>query len=260
MEKLRTILYAVMALVLSVGFVSCSDDDEPADGASNVGRKLISIYEPKYGEYEYLDPVWENGKLVSYIDGIDEADRMSIVYLDNNKASVKGSADGKPWIITLDANGHMTEGLNMEITYNSDGQMVGYTSDYCTMQMDYSGGDAIKYEKNYTNYYNVWTGSQSVQFVYTNSEISTPIENKGGILMITDLNIIEDLEYFCWFGIFGKASKHLPVEVIWESDPGSNPYSSPKREVYEYEWVLDEQGYPVKCIKNGDVIYEYEWE
>ena len=139
MEKLRTILYAVMALVLSVGFVSCSDDDEPADGASNVGRKLISIYEPKYGEYEYLDPVWENGKLVSYIDGIDEADRMSIVYLDNNKASVKGSADGKPWIITLDANGHMTEGLNMEITYNSDGQMVGYTSDYCTMQMDYSG-------------------------------------------------------------------------------------------------------------------------
>lgn len=258
MEKLRTILCAAMALVLSVGFVSCSDDDEPADGVSNGGRKLISIYEPKYGEYEYLDPVWENGKLVSYIDGIDESDRMSIVYLDNNKASVKLSADDDtPSIITLDANGHMTDGWDTKIAYNSDGQMVWYTRDYCDLLMDYSGGDAIKYEKNINDNYG---RTDIVQFVYTNSEISTPIENKGGILMISDLSILDDFEYLCWFGIFGKASKHLPVEVIWESDPGSDPYSSPKREVYEYEWVLDEQGYPVKCIKNGDVIYEYEWE
>ena len=78
--------------------------------------------------------------------------------------------------------------------------------------------------------------------------------------MITDLNIIEDLEYFCWFGIFGKASKHLPVEVILEREYGSDSPQSPTRIIYAYEWVLDEQGYPVKCIKNGDVIYEYEWE
>lgn len=255
MEKLRTILYAAMALVLSVGFVSCSDDDEPADGASNGGRKLISIYEPKYGEYEYLDPVWENGKLVSYIDGNDEADRMSIIYLDNNKASVKLSPDASPRIITLDVNGYVTDGWHMEFAYNSDGQMVWYTSNYGTMQMYYSGGDAIQYEKNYSG-----GRTESVQFVYTNSEISTPIENKGGIMMITDLDILEDYEYLCWFGIFGKATKHLPVEVIIERDYGSDPYLSSERKIYAYEWILDEQGYPVKCIKNGDVIYEYEWE
>lgn len=90
-------------------------------------------------------------------------------------------------------------------------------------------------------------------FVYTNSTITTKIENKGGIMLWGKWDIMWDFEYCGYFGIYGTPSKHLPVQV------GDRKIS----------WTLDSDGYPTKCVTTGatggysdwynGTIY-FEWE
>lgn len=115
----------------------------------------------------------------------------------------------------------------------------GDNNEFCALTYD-SNGDIIKQESSYDY-------SNGYKYTYTNDQVKTPIENKGGIMLLSDWGIMWDYEYYYWFGIYGKSTKHLPVQV------GPNTY----------DWTLDEQGYPIKCIeKRSDqvIIYEFEWE
>ena len=82
----------------------------------------------------------------------------------------------------------------------------------------------------------------------TNNKVNAPIENKGGIMLLSEWGIMWDYEYYYWFGIYGKSTKHLPVKV------GNNTF----------DWTLDKQGYPTKCVFHRadgmQAIYTFEWE
>lgn len=131
-------------------------------------------------------------------------------------------------------------------SYNENGQMTHWECqdpDYpnynecCNIFYD-GNGDITRIYPSY---------GDNKTFVYVNDSVTSPIENKGGIMLLSDWNIMGDWEYYYWFGIYGKATKHLPVKV------GDDTYN----------WTLDKKGYPTSCkVETDEYVWTYcfEWE
>lgn len=263
MNKLKYLGVAFMAMLACVNLTSCSDDDEDNPGPGVVepgtGRKLKAIYyerESAYGggvEYEFGNPQWNGDRLISFCDGNEqpeEDERMSITYLDGNKAEIRiNPYDHEPAIVTLNEQGYAQSidfGYSSIYTfiYNDNGQLISWRgsegdNEYCNIHYT-SDGDISRIDGSYS-------GDNTV--AYTNSTVTTPIENKGGIMLMAEWGIMWDYEYFYWFGIYGAATKHLPVQV------GN----------VTCDWTLDNQGYPTVCEITGldyadKLTYHFEWE
>lgn len=243
-----------MAMLACVNLTSCSDDDDDDNKKPGIvepgnGRKLKALYSEYDGSgdrwYEFGNAKWDGNTLVSFCDGDnqpEESNRMTITYLDGNKASIiNGSDDDEPTIITLNQQGYATYAFNYKFTYNENGQMKSWASseydEYCNIYYT-KDGDINTIESS--------DGTSS--FEYTNATVTTPIDNKGGIMLLSDWNIMWDYEYYYWFGIYGKSTKHLPVKV------GD----------VTFNWTLDSKGYPTKCeVKDNsysDYTLYFEWE
>ena len=253
MKKLKIFGMAMLAMFACVNFTACSDDDDEGGGGGGAaagGRKLKTMYRESgsgYKSYEFADAKWSGNKLASFTRG-DEAPeeelRMTITYADGGKAFITRTEYDCE--VTLNAKGYAETanfgGSEYVFSYNQAGQMTRWESDggeYCTISYN-SDGDIVNASSSYE-------GSKS--FTYTNTEVTSPIENKGGIMLMGDWGIMWDWEYYYWFGIYGAATKHLPVRV------GDATFS----------WTLDSQGYPTQCVVNdpeGDGVdtYHFEWE
>lgn len=249
MKQIKILGMAMLAMLACVNFTACSDDDDDnggGGGAAAGGRKLKTMYREGsgYKYYEFADAKWNGNTLVSFTDGDnapDEENRMTITYSDGKKAFIGDH------MIMLNGNGYAETadfyGNEYVFSYNKAGQMVNWQcgdgEGYCTIS--YNGdGDIVNINSSYE-------GSKS--FAYTNAEVTSPIANKGGIMLLSDWGIMWDWEYYYWFGIYGTATKHLPVSV------GNTTFS----------WTLDSQGYPTKCVvddheSDGMVTYHFDWE
>ena len=73
-------------------------------------------------------------------------------------------------------------------------------------------------------------------YVYTNETVSTPIENKSGLLFLFDNGLDFSFAY-------GKKCKNLPVVVNNQ----------------KIEWTLDDEGYPVKVVANN-ITMTFTWK
>lgn len=149
---------------------SSGDDDNPASI-----KRLKAVYdinEDGEKDYDYANPVWKDGRLVSVET---YGDKMSIEYSDNS-AAIKLSEDGTARTIFLNDQGYATDAFGMEISYNDAGQMTKWQGNYDGCEITYnSDGDVIRTKG--INY------DVDNTFVYTNSTITTKIENKGGIML-----------------------------------------------------------------------------
>ena len=252
-----------MAATAITSLTSCSDD-EPNGGGSGGGnlfskRKLVSIRRDNniygYSTYLFYKPIWDGDILKSYIDGgintedygyTPEDDRMSIEYIEKNKAILCASPTARPREYILNDNGYAIIGRDGEYTYtyNDYGQMTGWTCE----DEDYPEKGKIYYNADGDM---IATSNRegSSRFEYTNNEVTTPIENVGNVMLFSEWNVMYDYEYFYWFGIYGRASKHLPV----------------KMDSYTMSWTLDSRKYPTKCVlknSSGKALYTFtfEWE
>lgn len=259
-STMKNAIYAFQSLILLIIsgclFISCEDDkDEPSAGTS---RKLLSITTigDSYTNIEFANPKWSNGRLVSFQQGNDADDVYSINFSGSNAAISYGTGH-EPTLVALNNDGYaVSASFGYEFTYNSAGQMTYWkstssstSSQYCDISYD-SNGDISKLEYYISSY----DGKKTAIFAYTDSNISTPIPNKGGIMLMSDWNMMWDWEYYYWFGIYGKAIAHLPVKV------GDSTFS----------WTLDGDGYPIECVvvkkDNGyypttyTKTYKFTWE
>lgn len=258
MKVFKSISAIFFAIMLCTNFMSCNKNDENADDTESgiaipgVNRKLKTIkttYNNGNVYFDFSNPIWYKGKLQSFIYGEypdNEKDRMSIEYLSDNEASIYRLGNGEPEIIKLNNAGFATKAFGYYIRYNQNGQITSLENaeynDYCALTYD-SNGDIIKHEASYSD------DDDFVKiYYYTNNKVNAPIENKGGIMLLSEWGIMWDYEYYYWFGIYGKSTKHLPVKV------GNNTF----------DWTLDKQGYPTKCVFHRadgmQAIYTFEWE
>ncbi len=262
MNKLKYLSAAFIMMLACMNFTSCSDDDEEPNSGNSVfgnGKKLSAWYynynyngrEEYY--YSFANPVWNGNMLTSfkcdYNEDLGVWDEYNITYLSDNEAQIADidSYYGlSTFNIYLNEQGY-AESMDLgggysiyDFTYNSDGQMTAWSwgNWYCNIYYS-EEGDITQLVSNNGVY----------SFSYTNSTVTTPIENKGNIMLLSDWKVMDDYEYFYWFGIYGKAIKHLPVKV------GD----------VTFDWTLDSEGYPVECERGEGTytesrIYYFEWE
>ena len=92
--------------------------------------------------------------------------------------------------------------------------------------------------------------SQEADIYYTSDKVTTPIENKGCLMLFDNaLRVdLDEMEYAYYAGLLGKATKHLPV----------------KNSDYTLNWTLNDKGYPTQLvIPEGmpawEYTYTFEW-
>lgn len=239
----KVLLAALLSAFAVVGVSSCSNDDDDSknDGGVFSGRKLQS-----YDDYKF---VW-NGNKVSKIISTSEGEGGSVrehamtISYNGKKATINWDEECAPAVANLNDKGFISSWASLDswgsdyahgsaFSYDENGHLVSYNVDSTSGKINYnSDGDITSASID----------GERVSFSYTDSNVSKPIENKGNLMLMSEWGIMWDWEYFYWFGIYGKATAHLPVKV------GTT----------KFHWNLDKQGYPTSCEVEEWDAYEGE--
>jgi len=85
------------------------------------------------------------------------------------------------------------------------------------------------------------------------------IENKGSVMLFDETFGIDmdEMKYVYYAGMLGKATKHLPLKVVFEDEDG-------KEENLSFQWYIYDSGYPdsVRFLEedgSDDETYEFTW-
>ena len=149
------------------------------------------------------------------------------------------------WEMEYDTEGHLIEmrcsesdGELTKITYK-DGNVVATSTQSF---LDYDGEDINGDGKIDNNY--IWPDTE---IYYTTDEITTPIENKGCLMMFDELLDVDmdEMIYAYYGGMLGTATKHLPLRM-------HAPYAHDSQGFYfsdyDFKWTLNSNGYPTELI------------
>ena len=264
MLKLMRKFWVIASIAtLSVsGMTSCSDDDEPTpdpgtqpdveeelfphgrylaqgmtDISFNEDGTVESIKWEELSEpitFEYYEP--ENADTPDVIMNINNV--MYNIFLNDAGFAEK----------IIEDRGSDKCGL-FAIKYNADNQvnyvnyLTGSEDDrYIEMELDYSNGDIVS-----TTYTWIESGEISrttiFKYAYTNSNITSPIDNIGGLMFFGYCYTPELLQFdFIYLaGFLGKSTKHLPAQMLEEED------------MMSFDWKLNSTNLPTICkITFGD--------
>lgn len=276
---------SIVGAAAMFGFSSCSDDDPSGDDGNKGGQVSIeSVFPAGVPEQVGSNEIVTNdkGQVIEVKSEYSVAEfdynpvsratnfDMSVKYYDIDEYTGKKELDCT-FYLQLNENGFVKYALEVyededeEDTdewwfgYNADGQlnyMKRSENDNDVVTLEYKDGDAVKcIEKDGE------TGEIEVtEIYYTNVDVTTPIANKGGIMLFDDcFGLDMDEMDVCYYaGLLGKATKHLPVEQI------ADYYR------YRYNWTLNSNGLPTEMTESeidaeGNVIwtsqdgYTFKW-
>lgn len=141
-----------------------------------------------------------------------------------------------------------------EFSYNDDGQLIKYK---CKSYRDdeytitYSNGDIISVNCDSEESWDSF--KTSVQ--YTNSVVTKPIENIGGVMLWDDCFDVDldEFEFVYYAGLLGKGTKHLPVS--YREDDGQDDWEEVKM-----EWSLNASQLPTMVKLSAEYyVSEKDW-
>lgn len=252
MKQFRFLVMAMVAMIMSIGFVACSssDDDENGGGSITSGKKLISInYDAETINFVY----GEDGKLdqTTYIDK----------YNDSYSGSINYSWNGNTIIATRKENGR-TSSYTIKL---QDGKIA-------TTNTNAGFNQAVTYEGNYIKEIN---GYHSAKYTWENGNITniddndiiftyyTDKVNKHSTIDVSALQL--DRASFCLNDLImahpnlvGTSNKNLLKSVTWAYYIGSyDDY------ITNYSYELDKDGYPTKITEtkvSGTTVYTLTWK
>lgn len=264
--KVSTYLSLLLFILAGFCFSSCSDDDEnPPSGSygpQNVFTgelpKSVGISTLKYNSAGLLEEITNEYKKITFRypskakstgnNGII----MQVVDLD----------DDDSWTFSFDLgdNGFIRKALQTysdnstdtwEFGYNNDGQlnyMKRSEGDNKVTNITYANGNisGIKMQSD-----DVSEGIYTTSITYTSDKHSNGIENKG-CLMLFDITFgidMDEMEYAYYAGLLGRATKKLPLKMTDNDD-----------DEYEFDWTLNEKGYPTQLICKTEFPYELKFD
>ncbi len=282
MKTFRLIGMALLAVVMSVNFTSCSDDDEPSkndDGVITNQKQLVELRmtdedgESVITEYSYDS----NGKLVSatnteQYDGSTHTSTYTVTWGANK---IIESRNGEAITYTLE-NGLITHTSdsdggdldNADFTYNANKQLIKLINLH-EVSDDYS----YTITQSYT-----WQGEKLTKLILTDTENNSQYNDEN----------INELSYS------GKTCKgYLPI-MVWTVDDlhpllEAHPELSGMRcnqlpdkvyskdeyneETAQYTYTFDKEGYLESCTevstykrldinetRTETIIYTFKWE
>lgn len=238
-------LFIVLMAALAVASVSCKKDNEP-----KLQKRLVMCGD-EWDKYYFT--YGADGKITDVKRNPDENgdwERTWTFTWNGNKASVKYIKEGEeqsPLSITLGSNGFVssftdTWGDVRNCTYDQEGHLLKVlkgSDPKCNCVWE--NGDLKKWSR-----FSDGEEQYKIQAFYAD-------ENLGGIFAdATDKAGID--RWMIEIGLFGKPSKHLLKNAVWEGSES----------VAELEYEKDADNYVVKATKyyGGEVdqTFEYKWE
>lgn len=266
LNMIRTSMLMLLTGVMSVGFVACSDDDEPDDAT-------VGIVNPS-NVFTGDRPKSVSGVSIAYnaeglaAEMITGSKRITFEYHNVTRAVnkqhyvkmtvVDEEYDGK-FIFDMELNekGFVKYCEQTEPDGDIETWDFGYTAEGNLNYMKRSEGGNEVTNMVYENGNIIKTSMASEEdsdvkheytISYTSDSVETPIENKG-CLMLFDTTFgvdMDEMKYAYYAGLLGKATKHLPV----------------KNNEDEFVWTLNNDGYPIEM--NLESMYEddtftFEW-
>ncbi len=125
-----------------------------------------------------------------------------------------------------------------DFNYDSDGHLVKMirTEGHETTIIKYQDGNIVEVTETTTEDPN---DIELRKIYYTSSTISTPLLNKGCV-MLFDATFgvdMDEMKYAYYAGLLGKATKHLPLQCVEKDEKYENNYY--------FTWTLNAAGLPV---------------
>lgn len=250
MKQFRLLGMALLALIMSVGFVACSssdDDDNNGGGSITSGKKLMSInYDAETINFVY----GEDGKLdqTTYIDKYNERYSGSINYSWNGNtitATKKENGRTNSYTIKLQdgkiSSTNAIDGYVEAITYSGNyiKEIEGYFSDKYTWE----NGNITKIDDNINITY------------YTDK-----VNKHSSIIDVSVLNLdhasfdLNDL-IMAHPNLVGTSNQNL-IKSVTYTDTSHDGTAN-----YSYE--LDKDGYPTKITEtdgSDTTVYTLTWK
>ena len=250
-----------MCAALAFSIVACSDDNEPNDpNAGNVFPEGI----PTVAE-GYKITVNEEGKVTSLKDDYEEITFEYGNFTRANTFQVKMTinvkdypSEGSVIYVQTNANGFATYAFQEYRDGDTDRWWFGYNgAGQLNMlkrtdgddeigaevtEATYNGGDIVAtkwYEVNAAGAVINQDDIEYCDFGYTNSNVKTPIANKGAIMLFDEVFGIDmdEMGPAYYAGLLGRATSNLPVKRAYRD--------SSDDEFYTFKWELNEKGLPV---------------
>lgn len=266
------IVVASVALLSCTALTSCSDDDEE-DLNGGIGNTVdVNSVFPK-GNYKpsgISNITYNSDGLVSSITD-DWGGVVTFQYFNvtsrAEEAYVLMTIDGEyECKMTLNNAGYVKYCVERELyddeadidywwfEYNADGQlkyMKRSEGGNEVTNITYKNGDITDVRMVYEDE-NDDVGTD-VSISYTNSKVSSPIQNLGGVMLWDHCFYIDmdEMKYAYYAGLLGKSTKHLPV-LLTDHD-----YDN---ETESFDWILNSDGLPIEMIWNGEYTEEtFTW-
>lgn len=281
MKAFKMIAASMMGIALCLGFTACSDDDENENGGNGGNTTTVvnpsQVFEggiPKSAAgmaisqnedglvtsittedgdkavFEYFfaetkDAAAKNMARITVTDDAGDVTELNlqlnsdgyVEYCNSIDHAGTPDADDFTWEMEYDAEGRLVvmkrsegNGEITDITYNKDGDVVK------TITRTDTNGDGVIDSNDES-----WGGAT---IDYTTDKITTPIENKG-CLMLFDETLDVDMDemiYAYYGGMLGKATKHLPLvqQCVYSSDGSVS--------IENFDWTLNSDGYPTSLV------------
>ena len=149
-----------------------------------------------------------------------------------------------------------TETETYEFKYDAEGRMtyVCSSDNDETFTLTYTDGNLTEVlEKETDGDYSTST------FIYTDSEVKAPYENKGKIMMFDEWNVdLDNIAVAYYAGLLGKAVKNLPLGYTKFGKEGGDEYT----DTYVFHWEFNTAGFPTKFWEGDDPygVITFTWK
>lgn len=261
--NLRNFSIALLALG-AISFVSCSDDDKnnpelPNNVPSGVMPKPNDVFTAGVPtSYNGATITTNSQGLVSSIRNnttnvMVEFQYGNISRAETYDAKMTVNAPYETYSVYMNFNhlGYVKYAVEYDddndmdvwyFEYDNDGHMVKMArseGDETTL-LSYENGDVVKVSESDLD------GDRSQSDIsYTDATVTSPIENKGGIMLFDDTFDVDldEMSYAYYAGLLGKATRHLPVRCQEIPEPGDAvEYST-------FTWSFNANGLPVSMVE-----------
>ena len=137
-------------------------------------------------------------------------------------------------------------------TYNDNDQLINIihsADDYKEFTLTYKDSNISEIETKTIVSQTTTRKKDTYKVAYTSDTTPTPIVNKGNIMLFnTTFGIdIGAMKYAYYAGLLGKATKHLPVQLINKSGNKTN-----------FTWTFNSNGFPTS-MTSGSHQYKFVW-
>ncbi|WP_455064204.1 DUF4595 domain-containing protein [Prevotella sp.] len=263
----KSIYLALFVLTLGCStFTSCSKDNKPIEPEKPTTQKDINPLNVftgglplSYGKYNILK---NNKGQVSAIQANDKEQSITFDYKDelsdnNNTPDVVMIVESKEEKLILnlflnkegfvkhcDETEYHRDDLSQketwDFTYNDEGQLLSMFRSEGNERttIEYEAGNIVSTTEKSVN----GTRNKTHKVYYNSQSVPSPIVNKGCIMLFdTTLGIdMDEMQYAYFAGLLGKATTHLPVQLI--DNEGQEE---------TFTWRLSTSGYPTSMIRSN---------